>query len=189
MPLVERPSASVSGTPSEPKISTSAWCQRISESSSSPSISKIVARKLTTQPLHTSKYGGSMIVRSLEPRDLDAVVSRVRERLGDDARRNPLLSSDFSNEHFPRARGAAWDQTWVADDAGRVVGHLYGALLDSPEYGNGAWIGPDGVSFASTDVLANLYAKVGSAWIVKGALEHYAWVFDDPRSEEHTSEL
>jgi ribosomal protein S18 acetylase RimI-like enzyme len=121
-----------------------------------------------------------MTVRSLEPRDLDAVVSRVRERLGDDARRNPLLSSDFSNEHFSRALSDALDQTWVADDAGRVVGHLYGALLDSPEYGNGAWIGPDGVSFDSTDVLADLYAKVGSAWIAKGALEHYAWVFDDP---------
>jgi GNAT superfamily N-acetyltransferase len=66
------------------------------------------------------------------------------------------------------------------DDDGRVVGHLYGALLESIEYGNGAWIGPDGVSFDNTDQLAALYATAGATWTAKGALEHYAWVFDDP---------
>jgi ribosomal protein S18 acetylase RimI-like enzyme len=121
-----------------------------------------------------------MIVRPLEPRDVDAVVARVKERLSDDARRNPLLSSDFSEEHFSRALTDAMDQTWVLDDAGRVMGHLYGALLESTEYGNGVWIGPDGVSFEDTDQLAALYATAGTAWIEKGALEQYAWVFDDP---------
>lgn len=121
-----------------------------------------------------------MIVRPLELRDVDAVVAKVKERLSDDARRNPLLSPDFSDEHFSRALADAKDQTWVADDAGNVVGHLYGALLESTEYGNGVWIGPDGVSFDTTDQLAALYATAGTAWITKGALEHYAWVFDDP---------
>lgn len=121
-----------------------------------------------------------MIVRPLEPRDVDAVVARVKERLIDDARKNPLLNSDFSSEHFSRALNDALNQTWVVDDGGRVVGHLYGALLESTEYGNGAWIGPDGVSFDNIDQLAALYATAGATWIAKGALEHYAWVFDDP---------
>jgi ribosomal protein S18 acetylase RimI-like enzyme len=60
------------------------------------------------------------------------------------------------------------------------VGHLFGALLESTEYGRGAWIGPDGVSFEEADQLAALYATAATAWIAKGALEHYAWVFDDP---------
>ena len=77
-----------------------------------------------------------MIVRPLEPRDVDAVVVRVKERLG--------------------------------------------ALLESAEYGNGVWIGPDGVSFEDENQLAALYATAGATWIAKGAPEHYAWVFDDP---------
>lgn len=89
-----------------------------------------------------------------------------------------MLSPAFSDEHFAHALRHASDQTWVAEENDGVVGHLYGALLESPEYGHGAWIGPDGVSFNSTDMLANLYAAAGSNWIENGALEHYAWVFD-----------
>src|ERR1700733_892910 len=81
MPLVERPIASRIGTPSEPKISTSALCQSTSESSSSPSMSNNVARKLTALPLHTRNYGEEVIVRRLESRDIDQVVARVNERL------------------------------------------------------------------------------------------------------------
>jgi len=130
-----------------------------------------------------------MIVRPLEPRDVDAVVARVRDRLSDDARRNPLLSAEFSDEHFSRALTDAADQTWVADDGGRIVGHLYGALLMSVEYGHGVWIGPDGVSFEDPDVLAELYATAGASWIASGALEHYAWVFDDAADSTHWHEL
>ncbi|MHB8378700.1 MAG: GNAT family N-acetyltransferase [Acidimicrobiales bacterium] len=130
-----------------------------------------------------------MIVRPLEPRDVDAVVARVRERLSRDARRNPLLSPDFSEEHFSRALVDATDQAWVAEDADRVTGHLYGALLESPEYGNGVWIGPDGVSFDDTNHLAALYSAAGAAWIARGALEHYAWVFDDPADTTSWYEL
>ena len=119
-----------------------------------------------------------MIVRPLEPRDLDEVVARVQARLANDARRNHLLSPTFSEKDFAVALRHASDQTWVAEENGEIVGHLYGAILKSPEYGPGAWMGPDGVSFESEDVLADLYAVAGSNWIGKGALEHYAWVFD-----------
>jgi ribosomal protein S18 acetylase RimI-like enzyme len=119
-----------------------------------------------------------MIVRPLDSSDLDAVVARVKERLHHDAQRNPLVSPNFSDEHFSRALRDAMDQTWVAERDGRLVGHLFGALLESPEHGNGVWIGPDGVSFENIDVLADLYAEAGATWIKKGAFEHYAWVFD-----------
>jgi ribosomal protein S18 acetylase RimI-like enzyme len=119
-----------------------------------------------------------MIVRPLEPRDLDEVVARVQQRLVNDARRNQLLNPTFSAVHFADALRDASDQTWIAQERSKVVGHLYGALLKSPEYGHGAWIGPDGVSFDDNDVLANLYAAAGSSWIDEGALEHYVWVFD-----------
>ena len=130
-----------------------------------------------------------MIVRPLEPRDVDAVVARVRARLANDARRNPMLSPMFSEEHFANALRHASDQTWVAEEGGAIVGHLYGALLESPEYGHGAWIGPDGVSFNSTDVLAILYAAAGTSWIGKGAHEHYAWVFDQLDDTESWYEI
>jgi GNAT superfamily N-acetyltransferase len=143
-------------------------------------MSKSVARKFTSQPLHTSKYGGFVNVRPLESRDVDTVIARVQQRLGNDARRIPLLNPEFSAEHFSRALRAVYDQTWVAEEDGAIVGHLYGALLDSPEYGRGVWIGPDGVSADNADVLAGLYSVAGTNWIDAGALEHYAWVFDDP---------
>jgi GNAT superfamily N-acetyltransferase len=152
-------------------------------------MSKRLARNLTTPPLHTAKYGGSMIVRPLEVRDLDEVVARVQERLANDARRNSLLSPAFSAEHFRYALRHASNQTWVADEGGEVIGHLYGALLESAEYGHGAWIGPDGVSFDSDDVLASLYAEAGSNWIGNGALEHYAWVFDQTKDTAPWYEL
>jgi ribosomal protein S18 acetylase RimI-like enzyme len=119
-----------------------------------------------------------MIVRPLELRDVDVVVARVRAQLTHDARHNPMLSPMFSDEDFAHALRHASDQTWVAEENDRVVGHLYGALLESPEYGHGAWVGPDGVSFDDDDALANLYAAAATSWIGEGALEHYVWVFD-----------
>ena len=71
--------------------------------------------------------------------------------------------SDWVQEHvFPSLREAT-DQTWVADNDGVVVGHLYGAMLESETYGNGVWIGPDGVSFDNTDILSDLYSAAGAA--------------------------
>ena len=121
-----------------------------------------------------------MIVRRLESRDLESVVARVQTRLANDARRNALLNPKLAERDFTRALRDAIDQTWVADEAGRAVGHLYGALLESPDYGRGVWVGPDGVSFDDADGLAALYAEAGASWIEQGALEHYAWVFDHP---------
>jgi len=120
-----------------------------------------------------------VIVRPLETSDVDDVVERVRTRLARDAQRNPLLSPHFSMSHFANALNDASDQVWIALDNDRIVGHLYGALLESVDYGHGAWLGPDGVSFDTDDVLAALYGEAGASWITAGALEHYAWVFDD----------
>src|SRR5664279_6378784 len=53
IPLVERSPVSEIGTPRSPKISSSALCQRISESIKSPSMSNRVARNVTTQLWHT----------------------------------------------------------------------------------------------------------------------------------------
>ena len=112
--------------------------------------------------MHTRNYGEDVIVRRLESRDIDQVVARVNEQLAADSRRNALLSAGFSHEHFAAALRDAASQTWVADESGVVVGHLFGALLDSPEYGRGAWVGPDGVSFESPAVLDALYAQAGA---------------------------
>src|ERR1700677_2453521 len=123
------------GTPSEPNISTSALCQRTSESRRSPSISNKVARKVTAQPLHNPKDGEFMIVRALEPGDLEAVATRVGDQLTRDARRNSLVNPDFRPTVYKAALVRAPDQTWVAEENGQIVGHLFGALLDSAEYG------------------------------------------------------
>ncbi len=119
-----------------------------------------------------------MTVRPLGITDLEAVATRVEERLTLDARRNALINPHFSTELFRTALANATDQTWVEDDHGRIVGHLYGAVLESREHGRGAWIGPDGVSFDTDAVLAALYGRASEAWARRGAKSHFAWVYE-----------
>jgi ribosomal protein S18 acetylase RimI-like enzyme len=118
-------------------------------------------------------------VRPLELADVEQVVTRIEDRLTQDARIQPLVNPTISGEILADSLRALTDQTWIADQDGTVVGHLYGAMLESETYGNGVWIGPDGASFDTTDILSDLYSAAGAAWIERGALEHYVWTIDD----------
>jgi ribosomal protein S18 acetylase RimI-like enzyme len=128
-------------------------------------------------------------VRPLEPDDIDQVVARIGDRLELDARIQPLVNPSISTQLLADALRAATDQTWVADRDSVVVGHLYGAMLESETYGNGVWIGPDGASFDNTDTLSDLYSAAGATWIEHGALEHYVWTIDDLASTQPWYEL
>ena len=120
-----------------------------------------------------------MVVRPLETGDIESVVERVASSLQGDATRNALINPDFSHDVFALALTSVLDQTWVALVEGRIVGHLYGAVLENAEHGRGAWIGPDGVSFDDAATLFALYDVAAATWVSRGALEHYAWVRDD----------
>jgi ribosomal protein S18 acetylase RimI-like enzyme len=128
-------------------------------------------------------------IRPLEPNDLETVIARICDRLARDARIQPLVNPVISTQLLADALKDVTDQTWVADHDGAVVGHLYGAMLESESYGNGVWIGPDGVSFDNTDTLSDLYSVAGAAWIEHGALEHYVWTIDDLASTQPWYEL
>ncbi len=121
-----------------------------------------------------------MYVRSLAVSDLDDVAQRVQRRLNDDAARNNLVNAHFDLPTFVDALRQSLDRTWVAIANEHVVGHLYGAVLDSVHHGRGAWLGPDGVSFDSPDVLAALYDAAATSWSRQNAFEHFVWVFDSP---------
>lgn len=121
--------------------------------------------------------------------DVDDVVRRVTQRLRHDATINDLVSPEISTALFASALHDATSSTWVALDSNVIVGHLYGALLESATYGNGVWVGPDGVSFDAIKVLSDLYAKAGQEWIDGGAREHYVWVLDDAASTQPWYEL
>jgi ribosomal protein S18 acetylase RimI-like enzyme len=120
-----------------------------------------------------------MLVRHLEPGDLDFVVARVASNLERDALRNPLINPVFSLEEFARALAHAGGETWVSLDDRGTTGHLYGAILSDTAHGTGAWVGPDGVSFDTDEVLTSLYATAATTWLERGATEHYVWVRDD----------
>ncbi len=102
-------------------------------------------------------------VRPLELSDVEHVVTRVGDRLARDAEIQPLVNPAISTQLLADSLRVATDQTWVADNDGVIVGHLYGAMLESETYGNGVWIGPDGVSFDTTDILSDLYSAAGRA--------------------------
>jgi ribosomal protein S18 acetylase RimI-like enzyme len=128
-------------------------------------------------------------VRPLELDDVEHVVARVGDRLARDAEIQPLVNPALSTQLLADSLRAATDQTWVADHDGVIVGHLYGAMLDSETYGHGVWIGPDGVSFDTTDILSDLYSAAGARWIEHGALEHYVWTIDDVISTQPWYEM
>src|SRR5665213_33097 len=128
-------------------------------------------------------------VRPLEVGDVDGVVQRIMIRLAEDATVQPLVNPSIPEGLLADSLRNARDQTWVCEEDGVLVGHLYGALLDNGTHGNGVWIGPDGVSFNTTDILADLYATAGARWLEHAALEHYVWTLDDVVSTEPWYEL
>lgn len=119
-------------------------------------------------------------VRKLQPDDVGAVVSRIVSRLRRDAALEPLVNPEISLALLSDALRGATNATWVVHREGRIVGHLFGARLESHTNEQGVWIGPDGASFETTDDLAELYSAAARAWIDAGALQHYVWVLDDP---------
>ena len=110
--------------------------------------------------------------------DIHAVAELVERRLASDSALHHLVNASVDTGALVSTLAAIAEHVWVAEDDGRLVGHLYGTLLASDTYGSGAWVGPDAVSFDVTDTLADLYARAGRAWIDTGAREHYAWVLD-----------
>ena len=121
-------------------------------------------------------------IRKLRPQEVGDVVKRVVRQLRADATKRRYVNPETSENDLRDALASSAVSTWVALDHGRIVGHLHGALLENVTHGSGVWVGPDGVSFDSADVLDDLYAFAGQEWIDMGAIEHFVWVVDDPAS-------
>ena len=128
-------------------------------------------------------------VRQLSIDNVDSVVARIASRLQDEARLNTLVNPTFSTALLSDNLRAAVPFTWVAIRDGRVVGHLFGAVLNDADSNRAVWVGPDGVSFDDFDILAELYAHAGQSWIEDGALEHLVWVLDNPDATRPWHEL
>jgi ribosomal protein S18 acetylase RimI-like enzyme len=128
-------------------------------------------------------------IRKLLPIDVEAVVSRIVQKITDDAASKQLINPEFSRDHLRDALESSRALTWVALRGEHVVGHIYGALLENETYGPSVWIGPDGVSYDDDDVLDGLYSAAGQDWINEGALEHYVWTLDDPTATSAWLEL
>jgi ribosomal protein S18 acetylase RimI-like enzyme len=128
-------------------------------------------------------------VRPLELDDVDHVVARISDRLALDAQVQPLVNPVTDVQVLANSLRELTDQTWVAEQQGVIVGHLFGAMLESEPYGSGVWVGPDGASFDNTDILGDLYSAAGATWIERGALEHYVWTIDGVASTQPWYEM
>lgn len=116
-------------------------------------------------------------VRVMQEGDVTSVVTRVKGSLARASHDEPFISDAFDEAEFDAALRAQRAEVWVAVRGERVVGHLYGALLDDAR-GRSAWVGPDGVSFDDLETLAALYGVAGRTWFDAGAHEHWVWVPD-----------
>jgi ribosomal protein S18 acetylase RimI-like enzyme len=143
-------------------------------------MSKRVARNVTWQLWHNAlaSVGPVVEVRQLQPGDIDEVVARIERRLRADAQVKDHVNPVISRRPLIDTLRSAAPATWTAHRGGRLVGHLFGARLESART-LGIWVGPDGVSFDDGDVLDALYARAATEWIADGAREHYVWVLDD----------
>jgi ribosomal protein S18 acetylase RimI-like enzyme len=121
--------------------------------------------------------------RSLRSEDASSVVARIASQLHDDAVLQPLVNDHFDHDALRDTILHATNATWVAHEAGSVVGHLYAAVLGDPHQETAAWTGPDGVSFDSTSILASLVHDAAATWRREGATKHYVWAL------EHESRL
>jgi hypothetical protein len=91
---------------------------------------------------------------------------------------SPFLATDFARDEFEDAiRQTDGVTAWAGDVC---VGHLCASFLSNDVFGNGAWVSPDGVSFDSLDVLAAMYAHMGSKWREADVREHFVWTHHVP---------
>jgi ribosomal protein S18 acetylase RimI-like enzyme len=117
-------------------------------------------------------------VRTLEPRDVDAVVARVINALAGDAAHNPLIEPDVDATTLSASLRDTRDSCLVVvDDEDSVLGHLYGVLL-AGDAGPEAWTGPDGWS-GEIAVMSLLRHEARERWRADGVRAHHAWVRDD----------
>lgn len=118
-------------------------------------------------------------VRQLQPEDIGEVVARIERRLIEDAAARDGINPVISRHELADTLRSAATITSTARREGRVVGHLFGALLESAADGPAVWTGPDGVSFDDGEVLDDLLAHAATTWIRAGATGHFVWVLDD----------
>lgn len=128
--------------------------------------------------MHNGHYGEFVNVRPFHSGDVVPVARRVRATLLRDAQRCSLLNPSFDTDEFASVLANLDEGAYVAEVDGRLVGHLIGTILESPEFGLSTWMSPDGVSFDDERVLEELYSVAAERWIRQGSLEHFAWVFD-----------
>ena len=114
-------------------------------------------------------------VRRAVKSDASAIAQRVAEQLARDALVEPLVCADVSRPEFESALAASRGPVWVDDSNGHLRGHLYGATFDDPLHGRQTWTGPDGYSYDSDDVLANLCERAYHWWRDEGSSAHLVW--------------
>lgn len=104
---------------------------------------------------------------------------RIAEQLGRHAQDNPFISPTFDVGQLTEALRQARAETLVAVEDGRIIGHLYGAYLTNDLHGAGVWVGPDGASFDSGEILTDLYLRADERWRARGGFDQYVWALDD----------
>lgn len=128
-----------------------------------------------------------MNIVAIDESTVDAVVSRV-QRLFSEASTQGFVNAEFDRVQFATALLSTPEPVWVALD-GEVVGHIHAAILESDVFGHGAWIAPDGVSFDSPQVLADLYAHAAAEWAARGVVEHFVWIHEEKNRHHDWLEL
>ncbi len=119
-------------------------------------------------------------VRPLGPGDAALVVDRIVKRLDDDATISQFVNPIGEKTLLLETLLLATRSTWIAEENGAIMGHLFAAVLEDSREPTTAWTGPDGFSYEDPGVLDRLLEGASPQWRRAHVERHAVWVLDVP---------
>jgi GNAT superfamily N-acetyltransferase len=122
-----------------------------------------------------------IVVRPIEPGDLDAAARLLAERHRLHRGAEPAMDPAYEDPGATRTQLDALlaNETatgWVASRDGSLAGYLVGVAKDSAIWGQNVWIEAPGHAADEPSVVRELYAVAAEQWVAEGRTNHHALV-------------
>ena len=123
----------------------------------------------------------TLVIRALEPADLDAAAALLADRHRRHRLAEPLLDAAYEDSGAARSEIEALlakdlADGWIAVRGDTPVGYLVGISKDVQGWGPNVWVEPAGHAAVDRSVVRQLYAAAAAAWVAAGRTNHHVLV-------------
>lgn len=123
----------------------------------------------------------ALVVRALEPGDLDAAGALLADRHRRHRVAEPLLDPAYEEPAVARAEiekllGDPTASAWTALGGGVLAGYMIGTGKDPSAWGPNVWIEAAGHAADGRAVVRALYAAAAASWVADGRTNHHVLV-------------